>query len=76
MEKALRHQRNMSSWPQWKRHGFTEDCFKKYNIKDTMPIKISFMHYMNPIRVMLPAVFEEFEVAYVFFLLFSFYYRC
>ena len=49
---------------------------KKYSIKDTMPIKISFMHYMNPIRVMLPVVFEEFEVAYVFFLLFSFYYRC
>ena len=49
---------------------------KKYSIKDTMRIKISFMHYMKSTRVMLPVVFEEVEVAYVFFLLFSFYYHC
>ena len=32
-----------------------------------MPIKISFMHYMKWAVVMLPIVFEEFEVVYIFF---------
>ena len=45
---------------------------KKYSIKDTMPIKISFMHYMKSTRVMLPVVFEEFEVAYIFSYFFLF----
>ena len=43
---------------------------KKYSIKDTMSINISFMHYMKWTRVMLPVVFEEFEVFYIFWLLF------
>ena len=49
---------------------------KKYNIKDTMLIEISFMQYMKLTRVMLPVVFEEFEVAYIFLLIFSFCYHC
>ena len=39
---------------------------KKYNIKDTMPIKISFMHYLKWTRAMLPIVYEEFEMIYIF----------
>ena len=31
-------------------------------LKDTMSVKISFMHYMKWIRVMLPIVFEEFKL--------------
>ena len=31
-------------------------------MKDTMSMKISFMHYMKWIRVMLPVAFEEFKV--------------
>ena len=37
-----------------------------------MSIKISFLHYMRWIRVMLPDVFEEFEVVYVFLATFCF----
>ena len=36
---------------------------KKYSAKDTMSIKISFMHYMKWARVMFPVVFEKFEDA-------------
>ena len=36
-----------------------------------MSIKISFMHYMEWTRVMLPVVFKEFEMVYIFLLLFS-----
>ena len=35
---------------------------KKYNMKYTVSIKISFMHYMKWTRVMSPAIFEEFEI--------------
>ena len=35
---------------------------KKYSIKDTVSIKISFMNYMKWTRVMLPVVFEELEL--------------
>ena len=45
---------------------------KKYRTKDTMSIKISFMHYMKWAIVMLPAVFEEFEIVYIFFAIFFF----
>ena len=31
---------------------------------------MSFKHYMKSTRVMLPVVFEEFEVAYIFFAIF------
>ena len=37
-----------------------------------MAIKICFMHYMNWTRVMLPVVFEEFEMVYIFLLQFYF----
>ena len=52
---------------------------KKYSINDTISIKISFMHYMKWRRVMLPVVFEKFElfcsfVAVVF--LFCFFVFC
>ena len=47
---------------------------KKDIIKDT--IKISFVHYMKWTRVMLPVVYEEFEVVYIFSFLFSFHYHC
>ena len=39
---------------------------KKYSIKDTMSIKISFMYYMKWAREMLPAVFEGFEAVLFF----------
>ena len=48
-------------------------------IKDTMSIKISFMHYRSNItwaRVKLPVVFEEFDMVYIFWLLFTFHYYC
>ena len=48
-------------------------------IKDTMSTKISFMHYRNHItwtRVMLPVVLEEFDIVYIFWLLFTFHYYC
>ena len=44
-----------------------------------MSIKVSFIHYRNYItwtRVKLPAVFQEFDMFYVFWLLFSFHYHC
>ena len=40
--------------------------FKRNNIKDRLSIKISFMHYMKWTRVMLPVIFDEFEVAYIY----------
>ena len=43
---------------------------KKYSIKDTMSIKISLMHYMQLKKIMLPVVFEEFEMIYMFLLYF------
>ena len=48
-------------------------------IKDTMLVKISFMHYRYYItrtRVKLPVFFEEFYMVYIFRLLFSFYCYC
>ena len=43
---------------------------EKYSIKDTISIKVSLMHYMQLTRVMLPEVFEEFEMIYMFLLYF------
>ena len=43
---------------------------EKYSIKDTMSIKISLMHYMQLKKIMLPVVFEEFEMIYMFLLYF------
>ena len=40
-----------------------------------MSIKISSMHYMKWARVMLPAVFEEFDLVCIFTLFFSFQYH-
>ena len=42
--KALRHQKNMSSLfiAPVEKAWFYKDCLKKYVIKDTIPIKISF----------------------------------
>ena len=51
---------------------------KSCTIKDTMSIKISFMHYRNHItwtRVKLPVVFEEVDMVYIFWLFFSFHYH-
>ena len=42
-------------------------------------IKITFMHYRNYITwtiIKLPVVFEEFDMVYDFWLLFSFHYHC
>ena len=50
---------------------------KRCSIKGKMSIKTSFMHYRNYItwtRVKLPVVFEEFDMVYIFWLLFSFHY--
>ena len=44
---------------------------KKCSVKDTMSIKISFMHYQKKTGAMLPVAFEEFGVVYMFKLLFS-----
>ena len=43
MEKALRHQKNMSSLfiAPMEKTWFYKDCLKKYGIKDTTAIKIS-----------------------------------
>ena len=58
---------------------------KKYSINDTISIKISFMHYMKWRRVMLPVVFEEFELVcisfvavllFCFFVVFFFFFFC
>ena len=54
---------------------------KKYSINDTISIKISFMHYMKWRRVMLPVVFEEFELVCISFVavllfLFLFFFCC
>ena len=73
MKKALRNQKNMSSWfiAPIEQAWFYKDCLKKYSMRDTIPIKISFKNYIKKlIRVMLPVVFEEFEVAYIFFAIF------
>ena len=83
MEKTLQHQLNISSsliFPMEKvrlHEGFFFEVVmvmlkdkQKYTIKDTMSIKISFMHYMKWIRVMLPVAFEEFELVFSFLLFF------
>ena len=52
---------------------------KRCPIKDTMSIKISFMHYRNYItwtRVKWTVAFEEFDMVYLFWLLFSFHHHC
>ena len=50
---------------------------KKIRYKRQMSIKISFKHYMKWTKVMLPVVFEEFGMVYIFFsLLFAFRYHC
>ena len=51
---------------------------ERCTLKDTMAIKINFMHYRNYItwtRITLPVVFEEFDMFYVFWLIFSFHYH-
>ena len=40
-----------------------------------MSMKINFMHYMKWIRVMLPVIFEEFELACIFLIFFSSHYH-
>ena len=45
---------------------------KKCSVKDTLSVKISFIHYLKKIRAMLPVAFEEFGLIYMFKLLFSF----
>ena len=85
MKKALWLQENVASWfiAPMEKEWFYKILFfevvivmvkeKKYSIKDTVPIKFSFMHYMQWTRVMLPVVFEEFENdLYVFTILFFF----
>ena len=52
---------------------------KRCPIKDTMSIKISFMHYRNYItwtRAKSAVAFEEFDMVYLLWLLFSFHYHC
>ena len=49
---------------------------KKYSINNTISIKISFMHYMYWRRVMLPVVFEEFELVCISFLALLLFYFC
>ena len=49
---------------------------QKYIVKVTLSIKISFRHWMKWIRVMLPVVFEEFELVCTFLLFFSCRYHC
>ena len=41
-----------------------------------MSVKISFMHYMKCIKVMLLVVFEKFELVCTFLLFFSCHYHC
>ena len=48
---------------------------RKCRIKDTISIKIS-NNYIKWKKVMLPVVFEEFQMVYIFVLLFSFHYHC
>ena len=68
MEKALRYQRNMSSWfiTPMEKAWFYERLFKKMQHKRYNANQVSFMHYMKSTRLMLPVVFEEFEVPYIF----------
>ena len=52
---------------------------KRCPIKDTKSIKISFIHYRNYItwtRVKWTVAFEEFDMVYLFWLLFSFHHHC
>ena len=52
---------------------------KRCTIKDTMSIKTSFMHYRNYItwtRVKSAVAFDEFDMIYLFWLLFSLHYHC
>ena len=83
MEEALCHQWNIFSMEKawfYERLLFevlsSRQKIKKYSIKNTMSIKMSFLHYMKRTRVMLPVVFKEFEVRYIFFTTFSFHYHC
>ena len=49
---------------------------EKYIIKDTLSMKISFMHYLKWIRVILQEVFEEFELVCTLLPFFSCHYHC
>ena len=68
--------KGMALWnivfPSGNRHGKRK---KRCTKKDTMSVKISFMHYRNYItwtRVKLPVVCEEFYMVYIFWLFLSF----
>ena len=78
MEKALRHQRNMSSWfmAPMEKAWFYERLFKKIQHKRYHANQNQFyaMHEVDKSNI--TVVFKEFDVAYIFFLLFSFYYHC
>ena len=50
------------------RHG---NRYKRYSIKDTMSIKISFIHCVKSNKSNVPVVFEEFEMVNIFLLFFS-----
>ena len=80
---------NICSWfraPMEKAWFYERMCFevitvmvkvKKMQYKEyTISMKISFMYYMKWTRVMFLVIFEEFQIAYIFLLLFSFHFHC
>ena len=74
MEKELWHQWNISS--KFIAHMERACTINRCTIKDTISIKISFIHYRNYItwtRVKLPSLFQEFHMVNIFgsFLLFT-----
>ena len=75
MEKTLWHQWNISPSliapieKTWFYEGFFI-AMVMVILKDTMPVKISFMHYMKWIRVVLLIVFEEFKLVCTLLLFF------
>ena len=86
MDKKLRPQWNIPSYfiASMEKASFYEITVmvndkKRCLIKDPMSIKISFMHYRNYItwtRVKWTVAFEEFDMVYLFWLLFSFQHHC
>ena len=79
MEKASWRQWNIPPWfiTPMEKKWFMEDYFfeeimtpVKDCTKDAMSIQISLMHYTKWTRVMLPVVFQEFELFFLIFLFF------
>ena len=71
IEIALRHGFSPVDLLHIFRTPFPRDTSGWLLLKDTVSVKITSMHYLKWTRIMLPAVFEEFELVFLYFFLYT-----